>query len=180
MDSSRSSLKSTLEITTNVAVLLVAVLVLTILAVNLFRKPSKAKLSLGLEKGTFFGQVSNVDYRKSDRTLIIALNANCSYCNDSVPLYQKLLAANTKSHAPIQIIGLFPNSADEASRYLKQNQLTMTAISNIDLGSLRISGTPAMVLLNNNGEVKDFWVGKLDDRNAEQLVESLLPRGELQ
>ena len=62
----RHTLKSTLEVSTNIAVLLVAVAALSTLAITVFLKPSAPNFLLGLEKGKAFGQVSNIDYGGSD------------------------------------------------------------------------------------------------------------------
>jgi thiol-disulfide isomerase/thioredoxin len=168
----RHTLKSTLEISTTIAVLLVAVAVLSILAVMVFLKPSVPTLSLGLERGKAFGQVSGVDYRSHKQTLLIALNTNCSYCQESVPLYRKLLEANPRGSESLHIIALFPNKAEEVAKYMKDNRLIVDSVPGVDFKSLRIAGTPTMILLSNNGEVKDFWTGKLTDRESDDFIRS--------
>ena len=47
----RESLKTTLEVSTNVAVLLVAIAALSLLAILLFTHPRKLELTPGLAKG---------------------------------------------------------------------------------------------------------------------------------
>lgn len=169
----RESVKSTLEVATNIAVLLVAVTVLSIIAVFFFVKLSGPKLSLGLEKGKMFAQLSNIDYRKSDQTLLIALNSTCSYCQESLPLYRKVMSNQVQTDNALRVVGLFPNNAEEVAKYIQQNQLVIDTVAGVDFNALHISGTPTMILVDHNGVVKDFWNGKLSDREADEFLRSL-------
>jgi hypothetical protein len=170
----RNGLKATLEVSTNIAVLLVAIAVLSVLAIAVFTRPPAPNLSPGLEKGRVIGQLPNVDYRSSDQTLLIMLNTNCSYCRESLPLYRKIVDAQPQRNQSLRVIAVFPNSEDQVGKYLKENQLTVDSVAGVDFQALRVSGTPTMVLVNNRGEVKDFWTGKLDDREADDFVRTLL------
>lgn len=173
----REAVKSTLEVATNIAVLMVAVTVLTLIAFFFLSKPSPSspKLSLGLEKGKTFAQLSNMDYSKSDQTLLIALNSTCSYCQESLPLYRKIASNQARTDKALHVVGLFPNKAEEVAKYIQQNQLVMDTVAGVDFNALHISGTPTMILIDRNGVVKDFWNGKLSDREADEFLRSLSP-----
>ena len=170
----RKSLKSALEISTNIAVLLLALTLLSILAVNFFRRPQLPNLSPGLERGKVFGPISNVDYASSEQTLLIALNTKCSFCRESLPHYRKLLDTVPRGSKSLHVVAIFPDSPEDVARYLKENQLSIDSIAEVDFASLRIGGTPTMVLVNNSGQVKDFWSGKLEDRDVDKFVDSLV------
>jgi len=170
----RKSLKATLEVSTNVAVLLVAISALSLLAIFFFVGPRKPELTPGLEKGRVFGNLTNIDYRGNEQTLIIALSTTCPYCGQSLPLYRRILDTQHSAKKPLKVIALFPNSADDVAKYLKENQLTIDTITGVDFSSLHISGTPTMILVNDRGVVNDFWTGRLDDGEAEQVVRSLI------
>lgn len=166
-------LKSTLEIATNIAVLLVAIAALSTLAIIVFLKPPTPNLRLGLEKGKIFAQIPKVDYGSREQTLLIVLNTNCSYCLESVPFYRRVFDAQPQGSKSLHIVALFPNSAKEAARYVKENQLTVETVADVDLGVLGISGTPTMILVNSRGEVKNFWLGKLSDTETDDFFRSL-------
>jgi len=170
----RQKLKSTLEIATNIAVLLLAVVALSTLTITFFLNPATPKLRPGLEKGKAFGQVSKVDYRSSEQTLLIALNTNCSYCRESLPLYRKLEEVQHEGNKSTRILALFPNSEEEVARYTEANQLKLDTVANVDFRPLLISGTPTMVLVNKSGEVKNFWLGKLADPEEDEFLRSLI------
>ena len=101
-------LKNTAEIASNIAVVLVAVAVLSF-AIAYFWIPPKPKMIAGLEKGQQFSLVPNLDYKGTEQTLLIALNTECSYCQESVPLYRKVMDAYPPGNKSLRIVALFPN-----------------------------------------------------------------------
>lgn len=150
-----------LETSTSVAVLLLAIAGLSSLALNHFLTKPSGLLKPGLERGVALGQIPTIDYRNSPNTLLIALNTNCIYCQESLPFFKKLVKANESSNHAVRIVGIFPNKVEAVTTYIKQNGLLMETVSDVDLSRLKISGTPTMILLNSKGEIDDFWVGKI-------------------
>lgn len=168
----RSKLRSTLETSTNIALLLLAVAALSTFAINLL-KSSEPPISHGLERGQVFGGIPKVDYRSNPQTLLIALNTGCGHCRDSLPFYRSLVELNQQSNGVRHIVAIFPNGKAEVDEYVKENHLNIESVSGVDLSHLRVSGTPTMILVNSNGEVMDFWVGKLDDSVTDKVIRSL-------
>jgi len=80
-----------LEILTNVAVLLVAVSILAIIALNYIggQRPTPQIIE-GLQRGQQFPMVSGIDYAGTASTLLIAMNTKCDYCTQSIPFYNQL------------------------------------------------------------------------------------------
>jgi thiol-disulfide isomerase/thioredoxin len=171
----RDTFKTTLEISTNVAVLLVAVVLLSLLAINIFVKPPIANLNRGLEKGKAFSPIRTVDYADSEKTLLIALNTSCPFCRESLPLYQRLVEALPQPSKALHIVAIFPNREADVGDYLRDNHLTIDAVAEVDLNSLRISGTPTVILIDRSGAVKDFWNGKLTENEAQEFLNSVIP-----
>jgi predicted transcriptional regulator len=152
---------------------MVALTVLSIIAVFFFVRESSPKLSLGLEKGKTFAQLSNIDYSKSDQTLLIALNSTCSYCQESLPLYRRVTSNRVRTDKALRVVGLFPNDAEEVVKYIQQNQLIIDTVAGVDFNALHISGTPTMILVDHNGVVKEFRNGKLSDRETDEFLRFL-------
>jgi hypothetical protein len=169
----RKRLRGLLETYTSVAVLLVAIAALSSFAINYFIEKPATVLSAGLERGMVLESIPSVDYQSSKHTLLIALNTNCSYCRESLPFYRKLALANDLSGKPLRILAVFPNKTDEVAHYARENDLLLDTVAEVELNRLRISGTPSMVLINRNGEVNDFWIGKLQDSETERLISAL-------
>jgi hypothetical protein len=80
----RKKLKDILDVTTNVVVVVFAVVAIGVLVKNYFA-PQSAKPNVVMTKGSIFPEIAGVDYKQSPETLILALNVDCRYCTRSVP-----------------------------------------------------------------------------------------------
>ena len=165
-------LKNTAEIASNIAVVLVAIAVLSF-AIAYFWIPSKPKMIGGLEKGQQFSPVPNLDYKGTEQTLLIALNTDCSYCQESVPLYRKVMDAYPRGNKSLRIVALFPNKIKEVADYLMANALNVESVANVNLDAIHVSGTPTMILVNGRGEVQNFWLGRLGEPESAAFLREL-------
>lgn len=165
--------KTGLETAINIAILLAAVAALAIFVANMFIKKPSPNLRLGLEKGKQLAPVPNIDYGSSTETLLIAMSTNCLYCRESLSFYRQLIETNSRSNSGVHIVALFPNNEKEAVDYVQQNQMNVDIVASVNFSPLKIAGTPTMILVNKNGDVKDFWVGKLSSNEEQKLVDAL-------
>lgn len=170
---SQTKLKSYLEVTTNVAVLLVALAILVTLAWNYFGRRPAPLLQAGFQKGQTFAQVPGIRYDSSPQTLFIAMNTHCHYCAESLPFYKQLADAQRTSSRATHVVVLFPNQETEVMQYVQQNGLDLETIASVDFSALNISGTPTLILLDDDGRVLDFWVGKLPQEQEQQVVKAV-------
>lgn len=160
--------KSYLEVATNAAVLLVALLILGRFAWLHIATQPVPNIEGGLRKGEAFSLLPGVDYGKNSRTLIIAMSSKCEHCSESIPFFRQLLEANRVSPSSdlTRIVAIFPEAADEVSRYISEQKLNVNSIPGINYKALNLPGTPSAVLLDNEGKVLNFWIGK-PTKNAE-------------
>ena len=99
--------------TTNVVVVVFAVVAIGVLVKNHFAPPGKT--SVDVKKGSVFPQLTGVDYKQTPRTLILALNVDCRYCSRSVPFYNSL--AEARQHAgQFNLVAAFINKDAAWSR----------------------------------------------------------------
>ena len=166
----QSKVKNALEIATNIAVLLVAVTVLTVFALNFYTKP-QPQLRQGLQRGDTIPQLQGLNYRDASQTLLIALNTRCGYCNESIPFYQQLVQQEFSK--PTRIVALFPNSESEVRQFTQQNQLNIDTIADVDFRMFNLIGTPTMILVDDEGAVNDFWLGKLSRDDEHRVIQAL-------
>ena len=104
----RKRLKSILDVTTNVVVILFAVVAIGVLVKNYFA-PQRVKPSVAVKKGSAFPEIAGVDYKETPRTLILALNVDCRYCTRSVPFYNSLAKAQQENAGRVNIVAAFIN-----------------------------------------------------------------------
>src|SRR5690348_8167408 len=101
-------LKSILDVTTNVVVVLFAVVAIGVLVKNYFA-PQGVKTSVTIRKGSVFPEIAGIDYRATPQTLILALNVDCRYCTRSVPFYNSLATAQKENADQVNIVAAFIN-----------------------------------------------------------------------
>ncbi|HEX8174114.1 MAG TPA: thioredoxin-like domain-containing protein [Pyrinomonadaceae bacterium] len=168
-----SKLKKYLEVTTNVAVLLVAVAVLSALAWGYFVHNQKPQFQSGFQRGQSFAQLPTVSYNSAPQTLLIAMSTTCHYCSESIPFYKQLAEAQQSSGNAIHIVAVFPNSENEVKQYIQQSQLNVDTVAETDFKALNVAGTPTLLLIDKDGKILDFWVGKLSKDNEQQVIKAI-------
>jgi len=160
-----------IELVANLAIIVVAILLGVVLVRNyLFRSPvpTQAPATTGIQAGTKLS-LPSVDWNSSRQTLVMALSTKCHFCTESAPFYQRL-AQECAGNRNVRLIAVFPQTSRESEEYLKGLALNVDDVKQSELGSLGVSGTPTLILLNNEGVVEDSWRGKLNgDREGEVL-----------
>ena len=168
----QGKLKSFIEVASNIAVVVVAIVVLASFARSYLRATPRVVLQGGLLKGSQFPQLPGVDFRKSQKTLLVAVDSKCDSCKESLPFF-KNLAGSIRGRSDARMIAVFPSAEEEAKRYAQQNQLNVDTIFGLDFKMLNLRAIPAMILIDNNGTVIDFWLGKPSEYTEKQIVNSL-------
>ncbi len=100
-----------------------------------------------------------VDWSKSSRTLLLALQKGCHFCTDSAPFYRRL--APVASEKNVRLVAVLPQEQSEARQYLADLGVTINDVRQASLDSLSVRGTPTLILVDEKGLVIDSWVGKL-------------------
>lgn len=140
-----------------------------------------------IKKSVFPGDLRNTDQaelRAGDRIeaidenwqgnrkmLILALQAGCRFCSESAPFYKRLL--ETIEREQVAVIAVFPTEVDESTRYLERLGVTGIEVRRLPLNSLRVRGTPTLILADSNGKVTDIWVGKLSADQEANVMSKL-------
>lgn len=124
------------------------------------------------ERETPIGKViplENVNWQENEKTLVLYLSTTCRFCNESVPFYQRLVKETSKNQ--VKTVAAFTQPAEEAAKYLKSHSVAVDEIVTSSLGSIGVSSTPTILLINKDGVISDFWRGKLkEDKEAEVLA----------
>jgi len=168
-----SKVRGFLEVATSVPVLLGAAVVIYVGLWGHFHGSAKPQLSVGLRTGSLLTSPPNILYGDAPRTLIIALNTECGYCEASVPFYKRLAELQNKAAEGSRLIAVFPNGEADVNQFVQRHHLNLETASSVDFGSLKVTGTPTLILINANGEVRNFWIGKLSQDQEQQIIRSL-------
>jgi hypothetical protein len=168
-----------IELASNVAIVILAIIVGTILLrTYLFECPKPAVAPRSDERKVLkpgeFVPLQNVDWHKNKGTLLLALSTTCHFCTQSGPFYQRLV----KEHGDTTLIALLPQQIDESKLYLKRLGVELEDVRQASFAGLGISGTPTLVLVNNDGKVSDVWTGALAADKQEEIVRNLQRKAE--
>ena len=66
-----------------------------------------------------------------------------------------------------------PQEAAQARQYLTNHEIQLNDIKQLGLGSLGVTGTPTLILVDTNGVVIGWWVGKLSPTQEAEVLAKL-------
>jgi thioredoxin-related protein len=99
-----------------------------------------------------------LEYKTHSRTLILALDKNCTYCERSAGFYKRLIQSQANEAGNTQLVAVLPNDDWEATHYLRQQGLEqLPHVSNVKLSQLKISAMPTLILVDRLGRVVESW-----------------------
>jgi thioredoxin-related protein len=173
--------KSTLDTVANIAIILVCAIAAVVLVRTHFFPPQQQQAG-GPEKGEQFDQLKAVVPAGSNRALVVAVSPGCHFCNDSIPFYKNLIDQRNQKNSGVKFIAAVPASEkpEEAQKLVADETQKFTAggaqpdgMVNIDFAAIKVPGTPTLMLVDNTGKVLDVWVGKLDAKAEQKVLQTL-------
>jgi thiol-disulfide isomerase/thioredoxin len=193
MQITKEKFARSLEIATNLSIIVVALVAATVLVKNYLLRPS-APVAIdarqapadrnsaapregsradrppptGPAAGTQIS-VPGVVWSDSEETVVLALSNTCHFCTDSAPFYQRL-SHELADREKVRVVAVFPQGIDEGKKYLDGLNVPITQVAQATLDSLGVRGTPTLVIVDKSGRVKQSWVGRLTaERESEVL-----------
>ena len=164
-----SGIVKKIEVAANLAIIIVAVTLVTVIAQRYYF-PSSTQNARVVPIGAKVS-LPNIDWSKNSQSLVIALQTGCHYCTESAPFYQRL--AVELSARKIPLIAVFPQAIEEGQTYLNSIKVPIEDIRQASLKSIGVQGTPAILLVDSKGEVKTGWFGKLTQNQESEVLSSI-------
>lgn len=155
----------------NIAIILVAILLGGVL-VKPYIFPAAAMKSAPTGETIKLGTklpLTDVDWNKSEKNLVLVLSSTCRFCNESAPFYQKLAAQKSEQNN-FRLIAVMPQKTEEAKKYLDEHKISVDEIKQTNLDAINVRGTPTLVLVDNTGAVVESWVGKLTPEKETEVI----------
>jgi len=91
----------------------------------------------------------------------------CHFCSESGPFYQSL---EQQKPSDVGLIAVLPQEVEESRDYLSKLGLKTSDVIQSSLGAIGVSGTPTILLVDNNGRLTASWAGKLPDSTAATVI----------
>jgi thioredoxin-related protein len=173
LDSTRSvsSFKNKVEIATNILIVLVVLLLGGHYLKAHLGHSSSSDTELTI--GNKLESPKGYNWREHDQTLVVAVHKGCVYCERSYPFYRQLESLEHDNHLKAHMLVVMPDDPLSGAALLAEQGITSQRIANIPLISIKVSGTPTLLLVDANGRLLQRWVGELDASNTEAVLAQL-------
>ena len=160
-----TKLRRSLEVAANVAILIVAVIVIARL-IAATRKPKEVPLAPAIGAKLSLAGVKWED----GRTLLMVLQKGCRYCEESVSFYHQLYEQRAGRAEP-RFMALVPGERAETERYLSDHSVRVDDIISASLTDVQVAATPTLLLIDRSGRVEKAWVGKLNESQEKEVTQ---------
>ncbi|MEI7780233.1 MAG: hypothetical protein WCJ42_12520 [Actinomycetes bacterium] len=149
---------------------LVTSLALIYAAIAVRARATEVRSSAIYQVGDSFGEIPGIRFQDSRLTLVMFVRSGCKFCTASAPFYGRLLAM--KDRARVVAIG-YEDTATLKS-YLDSLNVRPDLVAKAVPGLVRLTGTPALVLVSSGGKVDRVWRGQLDSAGERSVIESVV------
>jgi hypothetical protein len=167
------TVRHALELVTNVALLILCVVIVFILTGRTVSRSTQKNVSFAWQSGDQFPNLTALS-TASHETLVLAISARCSFCEASLPFYARLASADTDA---VRIVAVLPESDSEARGFVKRIGSDLTALTGQNFRDLRIEGTPTLILLDSKRKVEKVWTGKLSSGQEQEVLKTVQHSG---
>lgn len=169
-----------IELIANLAIIVVACLLGTVLVKNYLvtkrteqanKSESQPVQSQSQSQPVNSPTVSSldIDWKQNRQTLILAISSSCHFCTESAPFYRKL----AQSKSDTRLVALLPQPVEDGRKYLEKLGVSIDEVRQSGLDKIGVHGTPTLMLIDNAGVVKGFWLGKLSSEEEAKVLSSL-------
>jgi len=161
----RASVRANIELVTQVVVAIAIIITAGVLVKRtVFTGQSNGAGLPGLTVGERLN-VPTIDWAQNKKSLVFFLKKDCPFCTSSAALYRQLMDEAAKRN--VKCIALLPNSPEDARKYLQYLELSFGNVYTGPIEDSRITGTPTVVFVDQNGIVKSVWIGAQTEREKE-------------
>jgi len=166
-------MKAKVEVAANVVVILLAVVIGSVFLKERFAAPGPEPNEV--KAGDRLIGLDGWDWGEHDRTLLLVLRKGCHFCEDSAPFYQRLVAKQQQDSPNTAIVAAFPDAVDAAKEVVQSERLGVQVLPGVPLQTLKVSGTPTLLLVDRSGTVLNTWIGVLSPRQELEVMRASLP-----
>lgn len=160
-----------IELVTNVSIVIVAILLMTMVVKSFLPKPSEAAQRQRpdvIRRGMKF-ELPGFDWSKKDTHIVLVVRKDCHFCSESAPFYQRLVQG-LANRTDLDLVAALPQDAATARQYLNDLQVPIAEVRQADLAATKVYATPTILLVDKTGTVTELWRGKLPpDKELEVL-----------
>jgi hypothetical protein len=158
-----------LETVTNVAIVMVAVIASAVLVKNYLLAGSGRGRPPQIAVGEKFS-LTGVEWQANGNTLVVALAPGCDSCSESAPFYRRLTA---ELPSQLHLTAVLPESVEEGREYLRSLKVEIGDVRQGSFRSLKIAGTPTLILVDQHGVVRNVWLGRFPPEKEQEVIDTI-------
>jgi hypothetical protein len=103
-------------------------------------------------------------------TLVMVLSSQCPYCVQDLPLYQQLSAWRAASGGELRLVAVLPEKTESGAKFLGGAGVSTDRVLSLAPVDLGVQIMPTLLLLDESGRLKQYWVGELDLERRKELL----------
>lgn len=161
------SAKKILDWTLNVLTIIVALFLVGMVA-RRYLAPDPT-VAPALRQGAA-ASLSGVNWAEHGRTLIVAMQVGCHWCEASADFYRDLIAAKSNQFHAVAVL---PQPVLESQAFLDSLDVRFADVRQSDIRMLGVSGTPTLILVDREGLIESSWAGKLTPEQETSVFKKL-------
>jgi thiol-disulfide isomerase/thioredoxin len=167
--------KSTLDTIANIAIIIVCAIAAFVLVRQHFFNQNAQGRPPEIEAGDQFSELGQVVPAGTDRALVVALAPTCHFCEESMPFYKRLVEERNRKGSKVKVIAAVGSEEvkEEERKKLDSAGVQPDGLVVLPFETLKLRGTPTIVLVDNQGEVHKVWIGKQKASGEEAILETL-------
>lgn len=122
--------------------------------------------------GKSFEPVDGLREDKFEKSVILILNTECKFCDESVGFYNRLSQSGFNGDSR-QVVALFLQSEEIVNQYVLDHNLLTRNIPSASFSKRRVGATPTVVLIDGNRVVEKAWFGRLKPEQEQEVINAL-------
>lgn len=165
-----------LEKVTNVAVIVISIVVVMIVARDWKRLPGPQQQAVG--SWTYIGKSivlpSDSGSEKRQAAVVLGLSTQCKFCTRGIPFYRQLQSARDSSHGRLKMYAYFREVKEDAGKEVSAWGLAPDVVMTGAPRGVSINSTPTILIVDAAGVVRNAWVGLLGAKGEDDLLTDLM------
>lgn len=120
--------------------------------------------------GETFASVTGLNFSDSSATVVIWVRSGCHYCTESMDFYKRVTSRPRRA----RVIVMGQESSELLQKYVESHGVRADAYVSVQPRTVKLSGTPSLLLIGSDARVRKIWNGKLRTPAEEEAVLSLI------
>lgn len=129
-------------------------------------------LPVATRPGDRLWALSTAGKRGASRTLVIVTSSSCHFCRESLPFYRRLAPSLKAGNTRLVALSWEPPAENRA--FLARNGVNVDVADSLRRFDIDVTGTPVLILADQEGKVLKSWIGKLDSSSENDVLRSVV------